>query len=210
MTWRPSAECLATPVRGLLARLAVRGPGPRPREFWGAEPSSALAPEPLGFYVVGLRSARAGWHLHIRSSDTAALRTPASSSDRSGRNGRSHSPSLVKTFRPLAIGAVGQIAEAMGWTISYRRGVLTPWKMSAVYCQAVLAHDQRIALDGTPAALDTKAKDSATKRLAHLAARHAAKQAAAPAKAKPKPAPPIETPPPLRDRVRAGLLRRRA
>jgi sRNA-binding protein len=81
--------------------------------------------------------------------------------------------------------------------------------MAPVYCRAVLAHDHRIALDGTPAEpVDAKAKDSATKRLAHLAARHAAKQAAASAKA--KPVPPTETPTPLRDRVRAGLLRRRA
>jgi sRNA-binding protein len=98
------------------------------------------------------------------------------------------------------MGAVGQIAEVMGWTVSYTRGALTPWKMSAVYCQAVLAHDQRIALDGTPAEpVDAEARDQATKRLAHLAARNAAKKAAAP----------IETPV-LRDRVRAGLLRRRA
>jgi len=37
------------------------------------------------------------------------------------------------------------------------------------------AHDHRIALEGTPAEpVDAKAKDSATKRLAHLAARHEA------------------------------------
>src|SRR6516225_2579150 len=112
--------------------------------------------------------------------------------------------------RPLAIGAVGEIAAAMGWSLPYTLGVLAPWKMALVYCRAVLAHDHRIALDGTPAEpVDAKAKDSATKRLAHLAARHAAKQAAAPAKAKPKPVAPAETPT-LRDQVRAGLLRRRA
>jgi sRNA-binding protein len=81
-------------------------------------------------------------------------------------------PVLRQDVRPLAMGAVGQIAEAMGRTISYTRGALTPWKMSAVYCQAVLAHDQRIALDGTPAELvDAEARDQATKRLAHLAPR---------------------------------------
>jgi sRNA-binding protein len=95
--------------------------------------------------------------------------------------------------RPLAIGAVGEIAAAMGWSLPYTLGVLAPWKMALVYCRAVLAHDRRIALDGAPAEpVDAKAKDSATKRLAHLAAhlaaRHAAKQAAAAAKTKPKPA----------------------
>jgi len=106
--------------------------------------------------------------------------------------------------RPLTVGAVGEIAPAMGWSAPYTLGVLAPWKMAPVYCRAVLAHDHRIALDGTPAEpVDAKAKDSATKRLAHLAARHAA----APTRA--KPAPPAETPT-LRDQVRAGLLRRRA
>ena len=84
--------------------------------------------------------------------------------------------------RPLTVSAVGEIATDMGWSVPYTLGVLAPWKMALIYCRAVLAHDHRIALDGTPAEpVDAKAKDSATKRLAHLAARHAAKQAAAPA-----------------------------
>jgi sRNA-binding protein len=107
------------------------------------------------------------------------------------------------------MGTVGQIAEAMGWTIPYTMDVLTYWKMAAVYCQAVLAHDQRINLDGTPAeTVDAEAKELATKQLAKLAARSAAKQTAA-ARAKPKPAPLPKAPAPLRDRVRAGLLRRK-
>jgi sRNA-binding protein len=99
----------------------------------------------------------------------------------------------------------------MGWTMPYTIGVLTYWKMAPVYCQAVLAHDQRITLDGAPAEpVDAEAKELATKQLAKLAARSAAKQAAA-AKAKPKRrlAPTTEKSTPLRDRVRAGLLRRR-
>ena len=113
--------------------------------------------------------------------------------------------------RPLALGTVGQIAEAMGWTIPYTIGVLTYWKMAPVYCQAVLAHDRRITLDGAPAEpVDAEAKELATKQLAKLATRSAAKRAAA-AKVKPKrkPAPTTEKSTPLRDRVRAGLLRRR-
>jgi sRNA-binding protein len=89
--------------------------------------------------------------------------------------------------------------------------------MAEVYCQAVLCHDQRIALDGSPAeTVDAEAKDLAAKQLARLAARKAKKaaEAAAPAVVRPKhapaPAPLTKTPEQLRDGVRAALLRRRA
>ena len=82
--------------------------------------------------------------------------------------------------------------------------------MAAVYCRAVLAHDQRIALDGAPAeAVDPGAKELAAKQLARIEARTAAKKKAT-AAVKPKPAPTTKTPTPLRDQVRADLLRRRA
>jgi sRNA-binding protein len=129
-------------------------------------------------------------------------------------------PVQHQDVRPLAMGAASQVAAAMGWSLPYTLGVLGRWKMAEVYCQAVLCHDQRIALDGLPAeTVDAEAKDLATKQLAQLAARKAAKkaaEAAAPAVVKPKPAPgpptemPPETPEQLRDRVRAALLRRRA
>jgi sRNA-binding protein len=120
--------------------------------------------------------------------------------------------------RPLAMGVARQIAAVMGWTLPYTLGVLGRWKMAPVYCQAVLCHDQRIALDGSPAeTVDAEAKDLATKQLTQLAARKAAKkaaEAAAAAVVKPKhapaPAPPTETPEQLRHRVRVALLRRRA
>ena len=60
-------------------------------------------------------------------------------------------PVWVQDVRPLALGTVGQIAEAMGWSVPYTIGVLTYWKMAPFYCQAVLSHDQRITLDGAPA-----------------------------------------------------------
>jgi sRNA-binding protein len=64
--------------------------------------------------------------------------------------------------------------------------------MAAVYCQAVLCYDQRIALDGAPAeTVDAEAKDLVAKQLAKLAARKAAKKVAKPAASaavKPKPA----------------------
>jgi sRNA-binding protein len=122
--------------------------------------------------------------------------------------------------RPLGTNAAHEIAAAMGWSVPYTLGVLRRWKMSAVYCEAVLRYDQRNTLDGTPAEpVDAQAKDLATNRLAQLAARQAAKNAAKPAEpapAKPKPTAspamerPLETPEQLRSRVRASLLRRRA
>jgi sRNA-binding protein len=118
-------------------------------------------------------------------------------------------PVKDQDVRPLAIGATGEIAAAMGWSLPYTLGVLGRWKMAEVYCQAVLSHDQRIALDGAPVeAVDAEAKDLAAKQLARIAARKAAKKAAKPQS--PPPAPPPEPPKPLRDRVRASLLWRSA
>jgi sRNA-binding protein len=137
-------------------------------------------------------------------------------------------PAKPQDVRPLTSGAAGEIGTAMGWSHPYTIGVLSGWKLARTYCEAVLSHDQRIALDGTPAEpVDAEAKDLAAKQLAKLAARKAAKAAksmksakkiapATPADVKPAPAPPspIETPPEtpeqLRARVRAALLRRSA
>jgi sRNA-binding protein len=81
-------------------------------------------------------------------------------------------PVQAQDVRPLAMGVANQIAEIMGWSLSYSVGVLTYWKMSAVYCRAVLDHDQRITLDGTPVeAVDEVAKDVAAKQLTRLALR---------------------------------------
>jgi hypothetical protein len=83
--------------------------------------------------------------------------------------------------------------------------------LTLVSCQAILRYDQRIALDGALAeAVDAKAQDLASQRLAKLAERTAARQSEA---VKPKlrtPTPPAETPEQLRARVRASLLRRSA
>src|SRR6516225_9955982 len=127
-------------------------------------------------------------------------------------------PVQAQDVRPLALGVAGQVAEAMGWSLPYTLSVLRRWKMAPVYCQAVLAHDQRITLDGAPAEpVDAEAKNLATKQLARLAARKAAKQAAAD-KAKPKPAPPTggcataraDWPPPRKARQRPSRERGRA
>jgi sRNA-binding protein len=124
-------------------------------------------------------------------------------------------PTKYEDVRPLAMGAARQIAAAMGWPLPYTLGVLTRWKMAADYCQAVLSHDRRIGLDGSPAEMvDAEAKELAAKQMAQLKARKAAKKAAESAAAVVKPKPvltrPTETPEQLRNRVRAGLLRRRA
>ena len=110
-------------------------------------------------------------------------------------------PVQHRDIRPLALGVAHQVAAGMGWSLPYTLSVLRRWKMAAVYCQAVLSHDQRIALDGAPAeTVDAGARDLAATQLARLAARNAAKKVAVPATAKPKPAPPT-------DRVRAKPLR---
>jgi sRNA-binding protein len=103
----------------------------------------------------------------------------------------------------------------MGWSLPYTHAVLGPWKMSAFYSRAVLDHDQRIALDGSPAeAVDAEARALATQQLAKLAARSAAK-AAPPPPVTAKPKPKAKAPKPaastdsadLRDRVRASVSR---
>ena len=125
-------------------------------------------------------------------------------------------PAEHQAVRPLAIGAAGEIAAEMSWSLPYTLGVLVGWKMAPAYCEAVLRYDQRVALDGSPAeTIDAEAKDLATKQLARLAARETAKKAtkaAAPAVGKPKAdlVPPTATPDQLRGRVRASLLSRRA
>jgi hypothetical protein len=60
-------------------------------------------------------------------------------------------PVQPEDVRPLALGIADQIAAAMGWSVQYTLGVLRPWKMAPFYCRAVLSHDRRITLDGTPA-----------------------------------------------------------
>jgi sRNA-binding protein len=121
--------------------------------------------------------------------------------------------------RPLAVDATHEIAAVMGWSHPYTLGVLSRWKMAPVYCRAVLTHDQRITLDGSPAEMvEAKAKNLATAHLARRAAGTTAKKvakSAAPTMVKSKAASPPPrallpaTPKPLRDLVRASLLRRK-
>ena len=108
-------------------------------------------------------------------------------------------PAKHQDVRPLAIGAPGEIAAAMGWSLPYTLGVLAGWKMAPAYCEAVLCYDQRVALDGSSAeTIDAEAKELATKQLMRLAAHETAKTAtkvASPTVVKPKsdPVPPTAT-----------------
>jgi hypothetical protein len=47
-------------------------------------------------------------------------------------------PLKHQDVRPLALGAAGEIAVVMGWSLPYTLGVLGRWKMAAVYCGRTL------------------------------------------------------------------------
>ena len=108
-------------------------------------------------------------------------------------------PSKGHEVRPLA-NAAPAIAEALGWSNAYARGVLSPWVLREAYCRAVLAHTTRINIDGSESeqTVDDEARVLASKRLALLAERKAqepqrkaqeAERKARAAAAKPPPAP---------------------
>jgi hypothetical protein len=124
-------------------------------------------------------------------------------------------PTKHEDVRPLAMASPAKSPRRWGGRFPIRSASSRDgkWRRST---QAVLSHDQRIGLDGSPAELvDAEAKELATKQMAQLEARKAAKKAAeiasaAVGKPKPRPTRPTETPEQLRDRVRAGLLRFRS
>jgi hypothetical protein len=80
-------------------------------------------------------------------------------------------PTEHDLFRPLASSAPREVAAACGWSLPYTRGVLQAWKSQAAYCLAVLAHRQRILLDGSLSdeEVDVEAIGFAKRRLAELA-----------------------------------------
>jgi len=108
-------------------------------------------------------------------------------------------PAKGHEVRPLA-NAAPAIAEALGWSNAYARGVLRPWVLREAYCRAVLAHAMRINLDGSESELtvDDEARAMATARLALIAARKAqeAERKARAAAAKPPPPAPLPEPEP--------------
>ena len=115
-------------------------------------------------------------------------------------------PAKGHEVRPLA-NAAPAIAEALGWSNAYARGVLSPWVLREAYCRAVLAHPMRINLDGSESELTVEddARAMATARLALLADRKAqepqrkaqeAERKARAAAAKPPPPAPLPEPEP--------------
>ena len=78
-------------------------------------------------------------------------------------------PAKGHEVRPLA-NAAPAIAEALGWSNAYARGVLSPWVLREAYCRAVLAHAMRINLDGSESELtvedDARAMATAPSRAA--------------------------------------------
>jgi len=78
-------------------------------------------------------------------------------------------PVKDEDVRPLALGATGEIAAAMGWSIPYTLSVLRHWKMTAAYCNAILRYEVRIDLDGVPTeAVGARAKNLAAKHLRRI------------------------------------------
>jgi sRNA-binding protein len=130
-------------------------------------------------------------------------------------------PAKGHEVRPLA-NAAPAIAEALGWSNAYARGVLSPWVLREAYCRAVLAHAMRINLDGSESELtvDDEARAMAAKRLEQIAARKAqeAERAAAakPPAPSPEPAPqpvaqePAQEPPRARKILTLGASAKEA
>jgi sRNA-binding protein len=90
-----------------------------------------------------------------------------------------------ETVRPLSLGIVQELSGAMGWSESYTKGALKAWKLSPVYCHAILRHRERVSLDGSPVPgqeVNEEAREMARRRLTQCRDRRNNRQkAAAPA-----------------------------
>ena len=80
-----------------------------------------------------------------------------------------------KLVRPLVVSIAPVIAEEMGWSLVYTRGVLLVWKQRIAYCNAVMKYERRVNLDGTLSdeAVDEVARTAAAETLARIAAKRA-------------------------------------
>ena len=116
-------------------------------------------------------------------------------------------PAKSHLVRPLAIGLLDTIAAEMGWTKFYTRAVLERWKARDAYCQAVLRHPARIALDGseTGDVVDDVACANAHETLArNERGRERRKMTTAPAVDVAEPSPRSEPPPERKERPEAA------
>ena len=64
-------------------------------------------------------------------------------------------PEDIKAVKPLHHSVTAAVAQAMGWTFPFARGVVKGYKLSIPYCHAVLRHRERIGPDGEPVAGST-------------------------------------------------------
>ena len=116
-------------------------------------------------------------------------------------------PAKSHLVRPLAVGVLDTIAAEMGWTRFYTRAVLERWKGRDAYCQAVLRHPARIALDGseTGDVVDDAAWANARETLArNERGRERRKMTTAPAVEVAEPLPAPEPPPERKERPEAA------
>src|SRR3954453_14224682 len=59
-------------------------------------------------------------------------------------------PEDITAVKPLHHNVTAAVAQAMGWTFPFARGVVKGYKLSIPYCHAVLRHQERIGPDGEP------------------------------------------------------------
>lgn len=79
-------------------------------------------------------------------------------------------PENIRDIRPLKLNIANEIAENLGMSYHFVRGVLRHYVMSARYCRAVLRHNERVGLDGRPNGepIDEAARSLARVRLARI------------------------------------------
>lgn len=79
-------------------------------------------------------------------------------------------PAEIDEIRPLKNGIEKSVAEAFGWSVRYTRAVMRAWRMREAYCRAVLAHSERITLDGARSGHEVtdQARAVAQNRLAQI------------------------------------------
>jgi sRNA-binding protein len=82
-------------------------------------------------------------------------------------------PTKNYLVKPLAASVPRVISEALGWNLSYARGVISVWKRRNAYCDAILRGGLRIDIDGnaTMEPVDENSRQQAQKELAARAAK---------------------------------------
>jgi hypothetical protein len=89
---------------------------------------AALASGPLGFYVVSLRSVRAGMTSPYRIERDRGTKEARQQLAVLREKWPLAFPVRHQDIRPLAMGVARQVAAAMGWSLPYTLGVLGRWR----------------------------------------------------------------------------------